>query len=242
MSTLSRTCLECLLIAASGLGLGVLGNGLSPAGLRVDRDYFPRSAAPAPPAVGTPATVPAEAVAQPPATGPAATPPTTPRPSPAPAAAAPAAAAPAETAPSGIESAALARLAERGLEGIRFDEARALFEDPLYDAGALLFIDARHDEDYAAGHVPRALQFDHYHAERYLDAVMAAAPGTSRIVIYCNGGQCEDSEFAATTLKDFLPESSRISVYVGGIEEWRARGMPVETGARGSGAIEVAPK
>jgi len=227
MSTLPRTLLESLLIAASGLGLGVLGNELSPAGLRVERDYFPRGAAPAPPSVAEPAPSPVQAVAAEPSTKPAAT-----APGPAPAEAPPAAA------PADVESAALARLAERGLEGIRFDEARALFEDPLYTAGALLFIDARHDEDYAAGHVPGALQFDHYHAERYLDAVIAAAPGTSRIVIYCNGGQCEDSEFAATTLKDFLPESSRISVYVGGIEEWRARDMPVETGARGSGAIE----
>jgi rhodanese-related sulfurtransferase len=212
MSTLPRTLLESLLIAASGLGLGVLGNGLNPAGLRVERDYFPRGAAPAPTAAAQPA--------QP----------------------APTEAARAQEAAADVESAALARLAEHGLQGIRFDEARALFEDPLYAAGALLFIDARHDEDYAEGHVPGALQFDHYHAERYLDAVLAAAPGTSRIVIYCNGGHCEDSEFAAATLGDFLPDPARICVYVGGIEEWRARGMPVETGERGSGVLEAAGK
>ena len=201
MSTPTRTLVEALLIAASGLGLGLAGNAASPAGLRIDRDYFPRGAPTAATAPPTPA--------------------------------------PTEPSAADVEAEALARLAEHGLTGIRFDEAKALFEDPLYKAGALLFVDARHDEDYAAGHVPGALQFDHYHAERYLDAVIAAAPGTSRIVIYCNGGHCEDSEFAATTLKDFVPDASRLCVYVGGIEEWRARGMPVETGERFSGVIEA---
>jgi rhodanese-related sulfurtransferase len=210
MSMLTRTIVEALLIGASGLGLGLLGNGLSPQGLRIDRDYFPTAAAPA--AQPTPPATPP--------TAPATTPPTT----------------SAESA-SNVEQAAIAHLAEHGLSAIRFDEARALFEDPLYEAGGLLFVDARRDEDYAAGHVPLALQFDHYRAERYLDAVVQAAPGTSRIVVYCNGGECEDSAFAATTLKNFLPDPSVICVYVGGIEEWQAKGMPVETGERGSGQL-----
>jgi rhodanese-related sulfurtransferase len=202
MSTLPRLLVEALLIGASGLGLGLLGNQLNPAGLRVERDYFP-PAAPVAAEAAAPATAPATAT--------------------------PSAA--------NVEAQVLARLAARGVAAIRFDEAKALYEDPLYVAGGVLFVDARNDSDYAAGHVPLALQFDHYHAERYLDAVLLAAPGTTRIVVYCSGGACEDSEFAAATLQSFLPDPSVLCVYLGGIEEWKARGMPVESGARGSGQI-----
>jgi rhodanese-related sulfurtransferase len=206
MTTPTRTLVEALLIGASGFGLGLLGNALSPAGLRIDRDYFPAAANPPAPA-----------------------PPTTPAPAPAPTAAAPAAAGAVAPA-SEIEAKARERLAAHGLTAIGFEEARTLYEDPMYAAGGLLFVDARNDEEYEEGHIPLALQFDHYHAERYLDAVLQAAPGTSRIVVYCNGGNCEDSEFAAATLKDFLAEPERLCVYVGGVEEWRAHGMPIETG------------
>lgn len=222
MTTPIRTLVEALLIGASGLGLGLLGNALSPAGLRIDRDYFPAPPA-APPSTPvtaptpTPAPVPLQKDPAPPAAG---------------------AAAPA----SEVEAKARERLAAQGLTAIGFDEARTLFEDPMYAAGGLLFVDARNDEEYEEGHVPLALQFDHYYPERYLDTVLAAAPGTSRIVVYCNGGNCEDSEFAAATLKEFLAEPERLCVYVGGIEEWRGQGMPVETGARGSGALQGGKK
>lgn len=215
MTTPARTLVEALLIGASGFGLGLLGNALSPAGLRIDRDYFPAPAAkpPAAPPAPSPAPTPASQDPAPSAAG---------------------AAAPA----SEVETRARERLAAQGLAAIGFEEARALYQDPMYAVGGLLFVDARNDEEYQEGHVPLALQFDHYHAERYLDAVLQAAPGTSRIVVYCNGGNCEDSEFAAATLKDFLAQPETLCVYVGGIEEWRARGMPVETGARGSGALQ----
>ena len=218
MTTPTRTLVEALLIGSSGLGLGLLGNSLSPAGLRIDRDYFPTAAA---------------------------TPPASPAPTPAPAPAShedPAPTAAAVTPASEVETKARERLAAQGLAAIGFEEARSLFEDPSYAAGGLLFVDARNDAEYQEGHVPLALQFDHYHAERYLDAVLQAAPGTSRVVVYCNGGNCEDSEYAAATLKGFLAEPETLCVYVGGIEEWRARAMPVETGARGSGVLQGGKK
>jgi 3-mercaptopyruvate sulfurtransferase SseA len=79
--------------------------------------------------------------------------------------------------------------------------------------------------------------FDHDHLERYLADVMALAPGAMRMVVYCSGGDCEDSEFAAATLAGLLPDPSILRVYVGGLTEWEQHRMPIETGRSGSGEI-----
>jgi rhodanese-related sulfurtransferase len=229
---------EAVLVVAAGAALGWAGNALSPRGLRVDRDYFPRTPVPVRGATGDgAATGSHEAAADPDvaptdATGGGSSQGTAAED------AAEDAAADAEPA----QAEAFERLRARGLVPVAFEEARALYEGPLYAAGAYVFLDARHEEDHALGHIPGARVFDHYHLERYLADVLALAPGTMRMVVYCSGGDCEDSEFAAATLAGMLPDPSILRVYVGGMEEWRARGMPVETGASGSGQIEAGPR
>jgi rhodanese-related sulfurtransferase len=218
MNSWTRTLGEGVLIVAIGLLLGLAANAASPRGLRIDRDYFPR----AEPALQEPAPLvepgasqPPPGIGDPPAAG---------------------------DSPGPDELAAAARLAEQGLTAIFFEEARATFEDPLYAAGAWLFIDARNDDDYAAGHIPGAYQFDHFHMERYLDQILQVVPGATRVVIYCQGGDCEDSEFAALTLRDFVPDPSVLRVYVGGVLDWTAHEMPLERGARGSGQLVTGQK
>src|SRR5262245_17804384 len=105
------------------------GNALSPAGLRIDRDYFPAGATPTP----TPAPAPARSPAPAPASETVAATPTASAPSEA-AAHDPAAKA------AEIERQAIERLQGRGLGAIQFEEAKALFLDPLYKLGGLLFI------------------------------------------------------------------------------------------------------
>jgi rhodanese-related sulfurtransferase len=58
-----------------------------------------------------------------------------------------------------------------------------------------------------------------------------------KVVVYCSGGECEDSEFAAIMLRDAGVPRDILFVYAGGILEWKATGLPVETGARLSGEI-----
>jgi rhodanese-related sulfurtransferase len=219
---------EAVAVLAAGLVLGWAGNGLSPRGLNVDRDYFPR-AAQAPADTGAPApsgtTPPADA------TPPAGT--TTP----ADATDAATVTSPQNGAADAAQRKAILRLHARGLQPITFEEARATYLDPLCAAGAYVFLDARNENEHALGHIPGAYVFDHYRMERYLAQIMALAPGTMRMVVYCTGGDCEDSEYAAHTLADLLPDPSVLRVYVGGITEWEQRGMPVETGARGSGVM-----
>ena len=117
------------------------------------------------------------------------------------------------------------------------NEVTALFRDPRHDQGLVAFIDARDDAHYQAGHIPGAWQFDHYRAEAYLPAVLPVCMNAQQVVVYCNGGTCEDSEFAAVLLRDAGVPRTSLFVYVGGITEWKSNGLPVETGARRSGQL-----
>ncbi len=132
-----------------------------------------------------------------------------------------------------------AQLRAKGLTLIDSQEAARLFADPRYASEQVVFVDARDDRHYQEGHIPGAYQFDHYHPDNYLPTVLPACQNAEQIVVYCTGGNCEDSEFAALTLRDAGIPSNRLFIYAGGITEWAANGLPVETGARKSGLLRT---
>jgi rhodanese-related sulfurtransferase len=129
----------------------------------------------------------------------------------------------------------MSRLKEKGLQVVNGEQAAELFHDPLYQQGAIIFIDARNDEHYQGGHIPGAYQFDNYHPENYMGTVFPVCQAAQKIIIYCNGGNCEDSQFAALTLRDAQIANDKLFVYTGGITEWTNRGNAVEVGDRNSG-------
>jgi rhodanese-related sulfurtransferase len=129
----------------------------------------------------------------------------------------------------------LLRLRERGLQLVTGTEVFELFRDPRYEQGLLIFVDARDDEHYGAGHIPGAWQLNHYRPEGYLPVILPACLGAMKVVVYCNGGHCEDSEFAAVMLREAGVPPQNLFVYAGGITDWTAQGRPVEAGPRGSG-------
>jgi len=123
-------------------------------------------------------------------------------------------------------------------EGLQLaDSTRTVkfFNDPARDQGRVIFVDARDDEHYQAGHIPGAFQLDHYHPENYLAALLPACQAAEQIVVYCKGGSCEDSEQTAIFLRDAGVPKERLFVYAGGYDDWSARRLPIESGARGSG-------
>ena len=129
----------------------------------------------------------------------------------------------------------VARLKEKGLQVVNGDEAAKLFHSALYQEGGIIFIDARNDEHYQGGHIPGAYQFDNYHPENYMGTVFPVCQSAQKIVVYCNGGNCEDSQFAALTLRDAQIPNDKLFVFTGGITEWTNRGNAVELGERNSG-------
>jgi len=133
----------------------------------------------------------------------------------------------------------LARLKAQGLQPLDGPQTVQLFRDPRYEQELIVFIDARDDRHYHEGHIPGAYQFDHYRPEHYLPTVLPACLNAEQIVVYCNGGNCEDSEFAAMTLKDAGVPLARLSVYAGGMAEWATNGWAVEVGSRKSGNLRT---
>ena len=132
------------------------------------------------------------------------------------------------------------RLRAEGFRLVEHAEVVSLYQSPAVMAQKIIFVDARNDEHYQAGHVPGAWQFDHYHPENYIAAVFPACQLAEQIVVYCAGGDCEDSEFAARTLFQASVPKERLLIYGGGFTEWEAKGQPVETGARNSGVFRPA--
>lgn len=138
----------------------------------------------------------------------------------------------------GVPDAVLQRLQQRGLQVVGSNDVVRLFRDPRYDQNLVVFIDARDDAHYTAGHIPGAHQFNHYRAEQYLPQVLPFCLGAMQIVVYCTGGQCEDSEFAAIMLRDAGIPAANLSVYPGGMNEWSSLQLPVELGIRRSGQFK----
>ena len=207
---LKRVVLEALIVAAIGLAFSLLANRASPRGLSLTRNYFPSSGTVH---SGTDGSSNSNVNAASPATN--------------------------GTGQSAREI-AVARLKEIGLQAVDGKEALQLFRDPQYELESIVFIDARDDRHYAEGHIPGAYQFDRYYPEKHLVAVLPACLNATKIVVYCTGGNCEDSAFAALTLKDAGVTQERLSVYVGGMTEWAANGWPVELGERKSGKMRGA--
>jgi rhodanese-related sulfurtransferase len=131
-----------------------------------------------------------------------------------------------------------ARLRARGLQTIARPAVEAMTRDVRYSQGNVLILDARNDQHYRAAHIPGALQFDHYRAEAHLATVIPACLAAEKIIVYCTGGDCEDSEFAALMLRDAGIPNERLFIYEGGIADWTAARLPVEAGHRFSGELK----
>lgn len=127
-----------------------------------------------------------------------------------------------------------ARLAAQGLTLVRSNQVTELFRDPRREAELVVFLDARDAPQYEAGHIPGAYLLDPYRPERGLPAVLAASTAAEQVVVYCRGGECEDSGLAAGLLLSSGIPAAKLLVYDGGYAEWIANGLPTETGPRRS--------
>ena len=132
------------------------------------------------------------------------------------------------------------RIRSRGFQVADRAQAVAWFHDSGYPRAAIVFIDARDRDHYEAGHIPGAHDLDPYRPELEIAAVLPLVQSAETVLIYCNGGDCEDSQFAAALLDQAGIPKERLHIYLGGISDWREQGLPVELGDRNSGTPEGA--
>ena len=101
----------------------------------------------------------------------------------------------------------------------------------MLGADMAVFVDARNKDDYVEGHIPGAVHLYHYDSLEMIDSVRPDLEQAFFIIVYCNGGDCDDSISLAldlTTSYGFPNDS--VYVFKGGMEEWQEAGYPVTTG------------
>ncbi len=100
----------------------------------------------------------------------------------------------------------------------------------LVAQGALV-LDARRTKDYEGGHIAQARSFPVWESD--IDARVTALVGEGRdgavpVVLYCSGGDCEDSHMLAQKL--FGAGFNNLLVYRDGWPDWVKRGGKSATG------------
>lgn len=108
------------------------------------------------------------------------------------------------------------------------DELEPITREELHrrlEAGEhVVVIDVRPPEEYAAGHLPRAISVPLASLRRRL----AELPRDREIVAYCRGPYCAFADSAVRELREHGYSAVRLE---DGLPEWRAAGLPVEGGA-----------
>jgi rhodanese-related sulfurtransferase len=189
---------EAAAVVAAGALLGLAANAVSPRGLELARDYFPRGTA------EEGKSTPARAVG-------------------------------------GSSAWPMPVLTNaHGLQLVSREQAAGLFRDVRYEQGKVVFVDARGDWLYRAGHIPGAYQLDPYQSQKYLPLVLPVCQAAERVLVYCTGTNCEDSETAAILLQRAGIPNEKMYVFKGGYTEWTANSLPLATG-EGRGAPEKGP-
>jgi rhodanese-related sulfurtransferase len=105
-------------------------------------------------------------------------------------------------------------------------EAQAVRQ--LVDAEAAFVIDARESAEYAAGHIPGAINLPYDEVAADTARLEKLDTRGRPIVVYCGGGTCEQSLSLAYDL--VAAGHTRVAVYVGGFPEWHEAGHPVTEG------------
>ena len=96
----------------------------------------------------------------------------------------------------------------------------------LYDSGIYIFVDARSQEDYEAGHIKGAVSLPVGQFEEKITAFLERYPPEVVIVTYCSGRTCLDSHHLAEFLLEFGYD--HVTVFIDGFPGWEAEGHPIE--------------
>ena len=97
----------------------------------------------------------------------------------------------------------------------------------VFRAGGTVFVDARSEEEYNAGHIPGALFLPQEILEESLSSLMDLIPLDTLVVTYCSGEGCGSSSEAAELLQE--AGFTNVKVFYGGWDVWMGAGHPVKS-------------
>jgi len=95
-----------------------------------------------------------------------------------------------------------------------------------YHKEGFVFIDARPLEGFREGHIPGAISVPSERSGALDDVVTRLLESGRPAVVYCQGMECDEAHLLAARLRRAGVE--KISVFAGGLAEWKAAGYPVE--------------
>lgn len=119
------------------------------------------------------------------------------------------------------------------VERITVGEAQALLADET-----VTFVDARSGDDYVVAHIPGAVSLPASDAAGILEIQSVPILPDGRVITYCNGGACEQSEYLGLLLRD-REVCKQVAVLEGGWAAWVAAEAPVVSGESQDGSISV---
>ena len=98
----------------------------------------------------------------------------------------------------------------------------------LFEEGAALFVDARSEADYRAGHIKGAVNIPDLDFENHIGSFLEKTAAETVLITYCEGNACTLS----TSLAEKLSLAGFESVFhlKNGWGQWKERGLPIASG------------
>ena len=99
----------------------------------------------------------------------------------------------------------------------------------LFEKGAALFVDARSEADYRAGHIKGAVNIPDLNFENHIGSFLEKTPAETVLITYCEGDSCTLSKSLAEKLS--LAGFENVFHLQNGWGQWRERGLPTASGS-----------
>jgi rhodanese-related sulfurtransferase len=93
--------------------------------------------------------------------------------------------------------------------------------------GDTIFLDTRHDEDFAEGHIKGAFSLPASEQENRFIEIQPVLPEESRVIVYCGGPECEMADKVARFLAQLGYKN--VKIMRAGFSAWKKAGYPVES-------------
>jgi rhodanese-related sulfurtransferase len=113
---------------------------------------------------------------------------------------------------------------------VRSDAPRIELRDLIecWNTGDCLLLDARMHEDFLEGHIPGALSAPPDEIHERMGELAPFIESAPRLVLYCNGPECDLAERLAAGLREM--GITEFSIFEGGWDAWQEAELPVEKG------------